>query len=192
MAEAKRYKMFVSYSRHDEALVRPLADMLGISEDAVFFDVTTLKPGDDWQQEIATAIESASIFVLCWCCGSSRSKSVAEEIALAFRGPVKRVVPVLFCEMPLPKHLDRWQWIDLRGRVVHTCRSPHGANMEEGPRLDRNLDLRDRPGFYGKGVGTLPESLPDDIERLLEFMDEQTHLNLFEDRIRGYFWKFSK
>jgi hypothetical protein len=46
MPRKKRCKVFVSYSRHDEELVKPLAGLLGAAaNDAVFLDVTSLKSG---------------------------------------------------------------------------------------------------------------------------------------------------
>jgi hypothetical protein len=111
----KKCKVFVSYSRHDEALVKPLAGLLGVAaDDAVFLDVASLKPGDPWEEEIMEAIKEASVFILCWCCESEKSSPVAKEITAALAGDKKRIVPVLFCSAKLPVFLRYIQWIDLR------------------------------------------------------------------------------
>ena len=116
----------MSYSRHDEALVRPLAGLLGVAaDDAVFLDVTSLKPGDLWDDQIMSAVKEASVFVLCWCCESDKSTFIAKEISAALAEGEKKLVPVLFCSTPLPPGMADRQWIDLRGKVVHDCPLPH-------------------------------------------------------------------
>ena len=65
MADKKPCKVFISYSRHDEALIKPIASLLvAAGDDAVFLDVTSLKPGDCWEEEIIRAVkESLVVFV---------------------------------------------------------------------------------------------------------------------------------
>jgi hypothetical protein len=122
MPRRKKCKVFVSYSRHDEALVKPLAGLLGAAaNDAVFLDVTSIRPGDDWKSEINEALQEASVFIVCWCCASFVSSMVEDEVARALKDKNKRLVPVRFCDAPLPFALQSRQWTDLRGRVVHTC-----------------------------------------------------------------------
>jgi hypothetical protein len=122
MARKRRCKVFVSYSRHDEALVKPLAGLLGVAaDDAVFLDIDSIRPGDLWKSEIEEAVRACSVFVLCWCCESSRSGFVKHEIDIALEDGEKRLVPVLFCPTPLPSSLAARQWINLQGRIVHIC-----------------------------------------------------------------------
>jgi hypothetical protein len=84
-------------------------------------DVTSIEPGALWQQDIKQAIEEASVFVVCWCCESRRSKYVAREVAMALKDPNKRLVPVLLCSLPLPATLASWNWIDIRRKMSHEC-----------------------------------------------------------------------
>jgi TIR domain len=126
VARPRKTKVFVSYSRHDEALVKPLAGLLGVAaDDAVFLDVASLKPGDLWDEKIIGAVKEASVFVLCWCCQCEHSTFIAKEISAALSEKQKRLVPVLFCSTPLPPAMADRQWIDLRGQIVHDCLSPH-------------------------------------------------------------------
>jgi hypothetical protein len=118
-ATKKPSKVFVYYSRHDEEIVKPLAGLLGAAADAVFLDITSLKPGDLWREEIEGAVRDATVFILCWCCESEQSAFVAHEIGIALEDTTKRLIPVLFCSTPLPKPLSDRQWIDLRGRIIH-------------------------------------------------------------------------
>jgi len=84
VSRKKKTRVFVSYSRHDEALVKPLAALLGAAaRDAVFLDVNSIKPGDRWKQEIDSALQDAAVFILCWCCQSQASDFVGYEIRMA-------------------------------------------------------------------------------------------------------------
>ncbi|HEY0760565.1 MAG TPA: TIR domain-containing protein [Acidisarcina sp.] len=124
----------MSYSRHDEALVKPLAGLLGVAaDDAVFLDVSSLKPGDLWDEKIMGAVKEASVFVLCWCCESEHSTFVAKEISAALAEGKKKLVPVLFCSTPLPPTMADRQWIDLRGQVVHQCPVAHVPKPTHAP-----------------------------------------------------------
>jgi hypothetical protein len=126
MARKKKCKVFVSYSRHDEALVKPLAGLLGVAaDDAVFLDVASLKPGDLWEKKIIDAVKEASVLVVCWCCQSNKSVFVAREISTALAEGKKKLVPVLFCTTPLPPNIADRQWIDLCGKIVHDCSNLH-------------------------------------------------------------------
>lgn len=143
----KRVKVFVSYSRHDEELVKPLAALLGLNaEDAVFLDVEQLKPGMLWEETIVKAIEQCSVFVICWCCESKKSTFVAKELKLALADRKKKIVPVLFCSAKLPRQVAKRQWIDLRGRIAHTCSAsdPHlltKLKTPPGDSLRRRLEI---------------------------------------------------
>ena len=131
VARPKKTKVFVSYSRHDEALVKPLAGLLGVAaDDAVFLDVASLKPGDLWDEKIIGAVKEASVFVLCWCCQCEHSTFIAKEISAALLEKKKKLVPVLFCSTPLPPAMADRQWIDLRGQIVHDCLSPQTQDKE--------------------------------------------------------------
>lgn len=130
MARKKQCKVFVSYSRHDEALVKPLAGLLGAAaDDAIFLDIESIKPGNLWKYEIEHAVRNSSVFILCWCCESERSQFVRYEIRMALEGKDKRLVPVLLCSTPLPDSLTDRQWVDLRGRIIHSC-NEHGLKTE--------------------------------------------------------------
>jgi len=79
-------KIFISYCRHDADLVKPISELVELgNRDTVFFDASSLQPGDDWCEKIETAIHESTIFVLCWCCGSRASEFVAHEMNLALQ-----------------------------------------------------------------------------------------------------------
>ena len=158
MARKKRCRVFVSYSRHDESLVKPLAGLLGAAaDDAVFLDVTSIKPGEMWKTEIEKAVREASVFILCWCCESEKSSFIAYEIQAALSAGEKRLVPVLFCSTPLPATLADRQWIDLRERVVHLCN--HGVKAPAAARGATGEFFTDRQ-FSAEGGPPRPVGAP--------------------------------
>lgn len=161
-----RTKVFVSYSRHDEALVKPLAALLGVAaEDSVFLDVERLKPGDEWEKEIVSAIQECSVFVLCWCCGSRQSDFVSKEIEIALRDRKRRLVPVLFCRSALPASLSSRFWIDLCGRVVHACVESHPPQATVDSQKSKHADLAGRDGAFDHL--SMPEMATQDIMGIL-------------------------
>lgn len=115
----RRYDAFISYSHKDDAVVKPLVQLLSLNERRVFWD-NNLAPGDRWDKTIQSSIKHASIFVLFWCCDTRESEYVSDEIRLALRLG-KRIVPVKLCEAAMPHSLGEWQWIDLRDRIQHEC-----------------------------------------------------------------------
>jgi hypothetical protein len=69
VAKQKKCKVFVSHSRHYEALVKPLAGLLVAMNEAVFLDVTSLSPGDLWEQQIMNGSRCVRLYhllVLRW------------------------------------------------------------------------------------------------------------------------------
>lgn len=122
VARKKTCKVFVSYSRHDEGLVKPLAGLLAAAAgEPVFVDVNNLQPGDDWKAGIDKAIRDSPVFILCWCCRCRKSKFIAKEIKLALEQDKKRIIPVRFCSAPLPRSVKSKQWTDLQGKILHNC-----------------------------------------------------------------------
>ena len=125
MPRKKRCKVFVSYSRHDEALVKPLAQLLGVASDqAVFLDIDSINPGELWESRIEEAIRDAPVFILCWCCQCGPSHFIQREVALALEDSRKQLVPVRLCSSPLPQQIAQRQWINLSGQIVHSCNHP--------------------------------------------------------------------
>ena len=112
--------IFVSYSHQDVDLVRPVVGLLRATEDLVFQDLDSIKPGSRWRREIEEALYAAQLFVLFWCYHSSRSAEVRKEYELALTTG-KDVLPVLLDTTPLPQQLNEFQWVDFRhlGGSVH-------------------------------------------------------------------------
>jgi hypothetical protein len=116
---SRHYDAFISYSHKDNDVVKPLVELLSINEHKVFWD-QDLKAGDRWDTAIRSSIKQSGIFVLFWCCDTSGSGYIAEEVALALRLK-KKIIPVKLCAAAMPPSLSAWQWIDLRQRMQHVC-----------------------------------------------------------------------
>jgi TIR domain len=113
--------------------VQPLAALVETTADEmVFLDVNSIKPGQDWRSSITNAINECSVFIVCWCCVCNESDFIAFEIRTALQDTNKKLVPVLFCDFPLPKPLSNRQWIDLRGRIAHVCQRHDGPQISGG------------------------------------------------------------
>jgi len=105
--------IFVSYSRQDAGLVKPVVGLLRATKDLVFQDVDGVMPGKRWRPQIEEGLRVAHLVVLFWCYHSSRSVEVKKEYELAL-STGKDVLPVLLDATPLPKELDEYQWVDFR------------------------------------------------------------------------------
>lgn len=104
--------LFVSYARHDEAIIKPLVALLRVAG-PVFRDEDSLRPGDIWHEKIQAEIDRCTEFLLFWCAHSADSAEVRREYELALRLN-KRVVPVLLDGSDLRGPLRARQWIDMR------------------------------------------------------------------------------
>jgi hypothetical protein len=113
-------RIFISYSRSDSELVKPLAQLLKLGGRSVFLDIDNIEPGKRWKDAIGRGIQKADYFVLLWCCHSAQSEQVAEEIRAAI-GTAKSFLPILLCPIDVPSPIDQYQWVDLRFNFVHSC-----------------------------------------------------------------------
>jgi TIR domain len=113
-------RLFVSYSHQDASLVTPVVRLLRSTNDFVFLDSDSIKPGRRWAAAIAEAIGGASLVVVFWCLHSSESPQVESEYQSAVQAQ-KDVLPVLLDSTPVPAVLSEFQWIDFRelGREKH-------------------------------------------------------------------------
>jgi hypothetical protein len=100
-----KYDLFMSYSREDSALVRPLVDALRRLGYSVFFDLESIKVGDPWKRRLETSIRQSRALALCWSTQAKRSEFVQFEYAKA-EALRKKVLPWLLDETPLPAMVE--------------------------------------------------------------------------------------
>lgn len=108
------YRIFVSYSRKDAAIVTPLVNLLRLGGSGVFRDVDHISPGLRWRAVLIDAVDSCELIVLFWCRHSAKSAEVAKEYTQAMRAG-KLLAPVLLDDTPLTDALSEHQAIDMRG-----------------------------------------------------------------------------
>ncbi len=117
-------KIFISYSRKDQVLALKQAEEIErILGDNVFIDVKSLRAGDDWQYQIAKAIDDADVFHLLWSEHSASSEYCRYEweYALKQKCPENMCIGVIrpiYWDKPIPdppkelSHLH-FEYIDL-------------------------------------------------------------------------------
>jgi hypothetical protein len=114
-----RYAAFVSYSHNDDAVIKPLVELLQINDQRVFWDQKDIVPGDRWEEVINSSLRRSNVLVLFWCCDAHTSTYVGHEVQLA-RKFKKKVIPVKLCHAAMPEAIAAWQWIDLQ-HFDHKC-----------------------------------------------------------------------
>lgn len=113
MKKTKLKKFFVSYSRKDARVVKPVVEIIRATGARVFRDEDSIPPGKKWKDVLATSIEDSDVVVVFWSKDSSKSKTVKEEYT---KGVMldKDIIPVLLDDCPLCKTLQEYQCIDFR------------------------------------------------------------------------------
>ncbi len=70
--KSKRHvQLFVSYSREDEPIVKPVVQLLRVTESKVFLDVDSIAPGERWQEELESSLSRADKICVFWCLHST-------------------------------------------------------------------------------------------------------------------------
>jgi serine/threonine protein kinase len=98
--------VFISCSREDKELVRPLVNLLRASGQALLINAQDLEYGADRERQVAEAVWQAKRFLLFWSKSSQASPLVRQEWQSALAAPGCRIVPVLLDQTPLPPELE--------------------------------------------------------------------------------------
>jgi len=114
-------KVFISYSRQDNTFAHRLAQDLRNAGQTVWMDVSTLRAGQDWADEIDRAVRACDALILVVSPDSMKSEWVSKETILAMNLK-KSIVPVICRQTDLPVHLVDIQYIDFQGRYNEALR----------------------------------------------------------------------
>tara|TARA_B100002003_G_C13786354_1_gene389075 strand:+ start:143 stop:589 length:447 start_codon:yes stop_codon:yes gene_type:complete len=114
--------LFMSYSRQDRSLVKPLVNLLRASGNEVFIDVEDLDYGENWKDQLDEAISRSSRFLLFWSKHSSRSDYVSAEWRTALDEKELPIVPVILDKTPLPLELVSFHGTDELQPIVNRVR----------------------------------------------------------------------
>jgi energy-coupling factor transporter ATP-binding protein EcfA2 len=87
-------RVFISYSRKNEAFAERLARDLGDAGLDVWIDLRQIQGGERWQQEIFRGLERAEFVVLCLSPAAIASEWVQREVTTAHKAG-KRIYPIM-------------------------------------------------------------------------------------------------
>lgn len=114
-------KSFISYSSTDSQLIEGVVKILKTSGE-VFRDKDSIKPGENWEEAIDTALKNTDQLFVFWCCHSGNSNMVKYELLKAIELK-KKVIPILCCSYEVDKEIKSFQWIDMKEQFNHKCDS---------------------------------------------------------------------
>lgn len=115
--------VFISYSRKDAALVKPVVGLMrATSGSKVFFDLDSVLPGELWRNRLDEGLEQAELVVVFWCEHSQASEEVTREYHKAVECE-KAILPVLLDSTPLPIELTHYQFLDFQKALGKKHRS---------------------------------------------------------------------
>lgn len=109
------YDVFVSYSNKDKTVADTIVASLEKNNIRCWYAPRDIKPGSDWGEEIAKAINETSVFLLIFSSSANRSRRVLDELNLAiskeaailpFR--IEKLEPVGAMQL----HLSAIHWLD--------------------------------------------------------------------------------
>jgi formylglycine-generating enzyme required for sulfatase activity len=107
-------KVFISYSRKDMAFVEQLAkDLISAGLD-VWWDLSGIRGGEDWEGMISTALESSEHIVVVLSPDSANSRWVRREYLTADEKG-SQILPLIYKPCVIPLTLKDRQPVDVQG-----------------------------------------------------------------------------
>lgn len=97
--EPSRFRQaFVSYSSKDREIVERAVGLLALAGIDYFQDIRDLRPGEPWQPQLESFIDSCDLFLLFWSSNAKASEKVSREIqrAVARLGSAGTPPPVIW------------------------------------------------------------------------------------------------
>lgn len=153
--------VFISYSHKDAEFAYNLQHKLEKAEFGVWLDQERLRAGEDWREEIDTAIYDAFTLVLILSPDSMLSQYVMYEWSFAW-GAGKKIIPVLYKDIEkqqeMHPRLDKRQYLNLTN-----------PNDREWEKLIRRLQEIDSE--YNPTTFRLPRNAPPAVKRAVAALD---------------------
>lgn len=106
---------FISYSRTNSAFAVKLAKDLKAAGYDVWLDQLDIPTGTRWDDQIETALESCTTFMIILSPQSMQSQNVKDEIGYAIDSG-KHILPVKIQSADIPLRLRRFQYVDFTNR----------------------------------------------------------------------------
>ena len=98
------FDVFVSYAREDGPRVVLLVEELRRLRYRVFFDVESIRIGENWKQRLERSIKASRVLLLCW--SAHATSDLIRFEYLKAEGLGNKVVPWLLDNTPLPAMFD--------------------------------------------------------------------------------------
>ena len=146
-------QVFISYSRKDSAFIDQLVADLQSAGLTVWYDLSGLDGGTQWETEIQVAIEQSQFFLAVLSPNALESKWVVREFLYAEKRGIK-IIPVQYLPCELPMRMLDLQLIDLQ-------KGHYSRNFD---RLLKALDVPTKADALAKDK--LKEEEKERIERL--------------------------
>ena len=143
--------VFVSYSREDGWLVKPIVDVIRATGSLVFRDEDSIAPGKRWRLEVTSAIAGCDAMLVFWCEHASESTEVKSEYIHALCLD-KVCIPILLDATPLNSELEVYQAIDMRALAL--------SGHPRVKALDLLQSIRGRRADYVPPGESLPATPP--------------------------------
>ena len=112
-------RAFLCHSSSDKESVRQLHQRLSGDGFAPWLDVEDLLPGQDWEHEIAKAVRSSQVIIVCLSASSvTKEGFVQKEIKMALDIADEKpegtifIIPLRFEDCAVPSRIKRWHWVN--------------------------------------------------------------------------------
>jgi formylglycine-generating enzyme required for sulfatase activity len=129
-------RLFISYSRTEEAFARRLAEELSIHGADVWIDVEDIPAGMKWSSAIQQGLDNAELMIVIISPDSMASRNVEDEWQY-YLDHAKPIIPILFQPAKIHFQLSRIQYIDFYALDFDTAfRRLHAELARKGVPLD--------------------------------------------------------
>jgi hypothetical protein len=156
-------RLFISYARVDQALVRKIADLLTKGDHEPWYD-EQLQAGERWKEQILRRIQASDIFVYALTPTSAESEYCLWEYREALNHG-KPILPVLLdADTKLPPGLDELQYVNFTDGLTaeSTARLLGGLSS-----LARKLPKRTANAIV-QTLPSDPQGVPAGVDELYE------------------------
>jgi predicted nucleotide-binding protein len=127
-------------------------------------DVSSLQPGELWNEAIAHALESSIGFLFFLSPRSIRSELVSREIAAAAKVQDRLIIPVVLHEpLDVPADLRAWQYIRLVGRASSTEIEQAVAHIADATERYLRETPAPRPAVSAEAAPALAASIAQEV-----------------------------
>ena len=120
-------RIFLCHSSGDKEAVRKLYQRLLADRFNPWLDEQDLLPGQEWDLEIARAVRSSAVVLVCLSRSAvNKAGYVQKEIKYALDVAAEQpegaifMIPVRLEECDVPDRLKQWQWVDVFGGLGYS------------------------------------------------------------------------